>query len=229
MFSAPSFIFFSLKRKKKEPWIYSFQAEQFASFLFSSQRNVPAHLLVTWQCWEVLLYPERLPCQHWFYSSICMYGAQMTQMFRPLILLPETNVAAYSTRVEKPWAPCCSDLQNWFFFFPLFFVLVIYFLSSPSLEWSRRCSLTLYFFPVCTHTHTHILTLHSALTLPPSIISTDLQVTDKAYNIRSKPPEPSISFLTFPPVPLPLFNSSYSLPIITCSSSCTFHALIWIV
>lgn len=153
-----------------------------------------------------------------------MYGAQMTQMFRPLILLPKTCVAAYSTRVEKLWALCCSDLQSWFFF-PLFSVFsYLFFIITlsgvkPSLQFDSL-------FLSCMHTHTHILTLHSALTLPPSIISTDLQVTDKAYNIRSKPPEPSISLLTFPPVPLPLFNSSSSLPIITCSSSCTFCALI---
>lgn len=159
MFSAPSFIFFSLKRKEKKPWIYSFQAEQFASFLFSSHRNVPAHLLVTWQCWEVLLYPERLPCQHWFYSSICMYGAQMTQMFRPLILLPETNVAAYSTRVEKPWAPCCSDLHNWFFFPFVFCFSYLFFIITlsgvkPSLQFDSL-------FLSCMHTHTHT---HSHLT-----------------------------------------------------------------
>lgn len=229
MFSAPSFIFFSLKRKKKRTLNLQLSSRAVCKFSIQLSQKCTSTPTRNLTVLGSVVISRKTPCQHWFYSSICMYGAQMTQMFRPLILLPETNVAAYSTRVEKPWAPCCSDLQNWFFFFPLFFVLVIYFLSSPSLEWSRRCSLTLYFFPVCTHTHTHILTLHSALTLPPSIISTDLQVTDKAYNIRSKPPEPSISFLTFPPVPLPLFNSSYSLPIITCSSSCTFHALIWIV
>lgn len=40
---------------------------------------------------------------------------------------------------------------------------------------------------------------HAALTVPPSIISRDLQVTDKAYNIRTQPPERGVSFLTSPP------------------------------
>lgn len=52
-------------------------------------------------------------------------------------------------------------------------------------------------------------------------------MTDKAYNIRAKPPEHSISFLTFPHVLLPLFSSSSSLPVITCSSVSVFGSLIW--
>lgn len=58
---------------------------------------------------------------------------------------------------------------------------------------------------VCIQT----LASRSALTLPLSIISTDLQVTDKAYNIRSKPPEHTIA-LIFASASPPQFNPPFS-------------------
>lgn len=74
-----------------------------------------------------------------------------------------------------------------------------------------------------THAHTGTLTLRFTLTLPLSIISPDLQVTDKAYNIRSKPPEHSLSSLTFSVPLLPYLSSA--LPLFPHTNYFLFHRL----
>ena len=76
-----------------------------------------------------------------------------------------------------------------------------------------------------THAHICKRASRSAPTLLFSIISTDLQVTDKAYNIRSKLREHNIS-LTLSSAPLPLYNFLTLLFIITCFSVSTFASTV---